>query len=64
MNEEDPLAYRCVGICTPDQATGRCIGCGRPMDDLELVGYPDYYRAPTGGAPSQSNLPTASETKR
>lgn len=24
--------YECIGICQPDPATGRCTGCGRPLN--------------------------------
>ncbi|MDR1275342.1 MAG: DUF1289 domain-containing protein [Candidatus Accumulibacter sp.] len=45
--DENTVDYRCVGVCKPDEA-GRCVGCGRPMDEEEL----SYFAAlaPVQGA--------------
>ncbi|MBV5336717.1 MAG: DUF1289 domain-containing protein [Deltaproteobacteria bacterium] len=30
MNESEE-AYQCIGVCTPDPASGLCQGCGMPL---------------------------------
>lgn len=32
MSTDDDL-YPCVGICMIDEASGLCMGCGRPMQE-------------------------------
>lgn len=41
--------YECVGICQPDPTTGRCTGCGRPLN--------------AAAAPAKSALATAGTSK-
>ncbi|MBM3354207.1 MAG: DUF1289 domain-containing protein [Betaproteobacteria bacterium] len=31
MSTEDDELYQCVGICMVDEASGLCLGCGRPV---------------------------------
>jgi hypothetical protein len=58
--DEDTFAYRCVGVCTPDLKTGCCVGCGRPMDALEL----SYFAAPSAAPTFQGTLPPKSDAER
>ncbi|MDR1367373.1 MAG: DUF1289 domain-containing protein [Candidatus Accumulibacter sp.] len=58
--DENTVTYRCVGVCKPDPATGRCVGCGCPMDESGL-GYPGY---PADVAPFQGNPPPKTDAER
>jgi len=33
MSTEDDELYPCVGICMVDEASGLCMGCGRPVQE-------------------------------
>lgn len=35
VSEDPDVLYPCVGICTPDPETGRCLGCGAPLIDFD-----------------------------
>jgi hypothetical protein len=30
---EDDELYQCIGICMVDEASGQCMGCGRPVQE-------------------------------
>ena len=32
MSTDDEL-YQCVGVCMVDEASGLCMGCGRPVQE-------------------------------
>lgn len=33
MSMDDDELYECIGICMVDEASGLCMGCGRPMQE-------------------------------
>ncbi|MEI7785573.1 MAG: DUF1289 domain-containing protein [Betaproteobacteria bacterium] len=33
MSIEDDELYQCVGVCMVDEASGLCMGCGRPVQE-------------------------------
>ncbi len=33
MSTEDDELYPCVGVCMVDEASGLCMGCGRPVQE-------------------------------
>lgn len=46
MSMDDDELYPCVGICRVDEASGLCLGCGRPVhepvqDDALAPASPD-----------------------
>lgn len=48
MSTDDEL-YQCVGVCMVDEASGLCMGCGRPVQEpAELSPIPT---SPTAGDP-------------
>lgn len=52
-NENDE--FPCIGICTPDPASGLCEGCGRPLEEPAITAYNERKQAsaqPPEGSPS------------
>ena len=33
MSTEDEELYPCVGVCMVDEASGLCMGCGKPVHE-------------------------------
>ena len=33
MSPEDDELYPCVGVCMVDEASGLCMGCGKPVQE-------------------------------
>jgi hypothetical protein len=33
MSTEDDELYQCVGVCMVDEASGLCMGCGKPVQE-------------------------------
>lgn len=36
MSTEDEDLYPCVGVCMIDEASGTCMGCGKPICEPAL----------------------------
>ncbi len=51
MSTEDDELYPCVGVCMVDEASGLCMGCGKPV--LE----PAQDSAPSAQPPSPPTPP-------
>ena len=52
MSTEDDELYQCVGVCMVDEASGLCMGCGKPV--LEPA------EAPATSAPAPAAHPVDS----
>ena len=57
VSEDPDVLYPCVGICTPDPETGRCLGCGAPLIDLDELVAPS-------GSDDGTQLPTETKASR
>jgi len=49
MSTADDELYQCVGVCMVDEASGLCMGCGRPVQE------------PAEPEPPAASLPPGSE---
>lgn len=45
MSTGDDELYQCVGVCMVDEASGLCMGCGRPVCEPALKAAPEQSKA-------------------
>ena len=46
MSTEDEELYPCVGVCMVDEASGLCMGCGKPVQEPAETDPPAGMRQP------------------
>jgi hypothetical protein len=50
MSTDDEELYPCVGVCMVDEASGQCMGCGKPVFEPA----PSAHPAPTASVGSDT----------